>query len=412
MPPDAPAAERPADTGADFGLTAEELTAYNEMRSAPPQSGEPGNPTPEEPSETPAPAPDAPAAPAAAAGEKTVTAPAADEDDDEPDPAAVAGPDGVKLPKRVSYNKFRRLEDEAKAAKAELETERSKAQKAAETQARLDERLRLINEALTPAPAAAQDDDPEPDPEKDIFGHNAWLKRQLVKTRETYDERFRAMDAERETATAERQIAEVYVTDAQQFAAREPTFLPAYSYLMQVRMAQLANYHFGKDLTDPTCPPLTAAEVARIKQDVAAEERQLVSQAIKAGKSPAAAVFAMAKMTGFRPQAPAATAEAAGAPAAANGVKPPPGAAAPAVAAAVAAAAPANGNGAAPAAGSVRTEIEKLKAGQDAALSLSGGGGAPAPVLNAEKLANMPEEEFGAMLDNISRGELRRIMGG
>lgn len=415
MPPDAPAAEQPAGNGADFGLTAEEQAAYESMRSEPPPSGDPGH-TPEASSE---PAPAAPAVEPAAAEAKPTTAPSgtaasapapeADEED-EIDPAAPVQADGTKLPKRVSYNKYRRVEDEAKKTKADLDTARAQNAKSAETQARLDERLRLINEALKPAEAAQVDEDPEPDPEKDIFGHNAWLKRQLVKERETTNDRFNRIESERQAATADNEIASTYVADAQHLAATEPNFLPAYQYLMSVRIQQLANYHFGKDLTDPAAAPLTGPELAKIKSEVGREERQLVSQAIKSGKSPAAAVYAMARMTGFRPAAPGAAPVAATAPAAGNGAGT---GSAPAVAAAVAAATPAAGNGAAPAAKpSVRQEIAAIKAGQEAALSLSAGGGAPAPILNAEKLANMPEEEFGALLDKMSRGELQRVMEG
>lgn len=427
MPPDEPATDQPAGNGADFGLTAEEQAAYNDMRSSPAPGGDPGFvPTEATPADAPAAgaAPKDPpqagaAAPAAGAGAPPAAGGpaggAADGDTDDDDEAGAPGPDGVvRTPKRVSYNKFKRLDDEAKKTAADLKAERDKNAKAAETQARLDERLRLINEALTPQQSAApvEDDDPEPDPEKDIFGHNAWLKRQNVKLRADFDERIGNIEGGIQATNAEQQLASTYMSDARQFAQAEPNFGPAYNYLMQVRIAQLANFHFGLDVTDENCPPLTAPQIDKIKAEVAREEKQLVGQAIKNGKSPAAAVYAMAKMTGYRPQAPGAPAPAAGAAAPANGAGAPAAGAAPTVAAAVAAAAPAAGNGAAAPKPSVKAEIDKIKSGQEAALSLSSGGGAPAPVLNAEKLANMPEEEFGALLDQMSRGELRRVMGG
>ncbi len=178
--------------------------------------------------------------------------------------------------------------------------------------------------------------------------------------------------------------------DAQRLAQSEPNFIPAYTYLMQVRTAQLANYHFGKDLTDPATLPLTATEVNKIKAEVAREEKALVGNAIKAGRSPAQAVFAMAKMTGFRPDAPKAAATTNGA---GNGAAKP------------------NGAAAAPAP-TVRSEIERIKSAQDASLSLSHGGATTTPVLDARKLADMPQDQFDTMLETMSRGDLRRLMGG
>jgi hypothetical protein len=255
----------------------------------------------------------------------------------------------------------------------------------AEDQARLDERLRLINEALTPQPQEPTDEDPEPDPETDIFAHNAWLKRQLVQTQQAFDERIGQMETTRQTETSEQQLASTYMEDAQRFAAAEPNFGPAYSHLMQVRTAQLALYHFGKDLTDEQNPTqLTPQEFTKIKSEIAREERALVSQALKTGRSPAQAVYTMARQTGYRPQAPQKAP-------AANGQ------------------APAK---VAPAAPSVRSEIDRIKNAQDASLSLSHGGGTPAPVLDIKKLADMPQDQFSELLENVSRGDLMRIMGG
>lgn len=376
-------AETPAGNGADFGLDADEQKLFDEMKSAP--ADIPGDTPPATP---PGPSPEPDAAAGAAPADGAI--PAGDEDD-EPDAPAAA--DGERPTKRVGWTKFKRLQDEAAATKAELATERAAKEKMAETQARLDERLRLINEALTPPAAAPVDEDQEPDPEQDIFAHNAWLKRQLLQTRETLNERIGTIETTRQAETAETQLASTYMDDAQRFAASEPNFGPAYSYLMQVRTAQLANYHFGKDLTDPATPALTQQEINKIKSEVAREEKALVGNAIKAGKSPAQAVYAMARMTGFRP--PAATpAPTNGAAASGNGAKPP------------------ATNGAAASVPTVRSEIDRIKSAQDASLSLSGGGGSPAPVLDARKLADMPQDQFNELLENMSRGDLMRIMGG
>lgn len=384
MPPVEAADQTAGANGSDFGLTAEEQSAYDSMRSVEPAGGEPGFVEPEPPPATA----DAPAvdAPAATADAPVSDAPAeADDDDDDAghDPTAQLA-EGERAPKRVSFHKHQRLLNKAKE---ELATERAEKAKLAETYARTDERLKLISEALaTPAagPQAPVDDDPRPDPEADIFGFVSWQERQMAKLNGTITE----LRSGREADVGEQQLASTYMDDAQRFSQTEPNFGPAYQHLMEVRLLQLANYHYGKDLTDPNCPPLTSVEQTRIKGEVAREEKALVARALKEGKSPAAAVYAMARMTGYRPPAAGAAAAAP----AANGAP----AAAPVV----------------PAKPSVKAEIDRIKAGQDAALSLSSGGGVPAGSLTPEKLANMPDEEFGALIDQMSRGDLARIMGG
>lgn len=370
-------------SGPDFGLDAEEQAAFAAMKG---QADDPSVP----------PAADAPAEPAlpdegaTAPVVTTEAATPAAEEDDEPDETATPAADGTRPPKRVSGARYRIVE-------AELKAEREKNAKSAETQARLDERLRLINEALTPAAQPQEDEDPEPDAEQDIFAHVAWQKRKVTRDYEAIQERIGQIEATRQTEMADQQLASTYMEDAHRFAQAEPNFGPAYAWLMNVRAAQLASYHFGKDLHDPATPPLTAKEITQIRSEVAREERALVGQAIKAGKSPAAAVFSMARMTGFQPQAPAAAQPASGS-----------GQAAPSATAAP------RGNGGAPspaARPTVKAEIDRIKSAAGASLSLSQGGGTPAPVLNAQKLADMPQDEFDRLLNNVSRAEFQRIMG-
>lgn len=401
MLPDEATDQSTVSNGADLGLTTEEQAAYDSMRSQPAPTGDAGHeaepaPIGAEPAAE-VPLVDGTTKPAAEAAVSEAAILATDGDDGDDGLGPVPLVDG-KPPKRVSYNKYRRLEEEQKADKSALDAAVAEKNKLAENQARLDERLRLINEALQPAPAAQQDDDPEPDPEADIFGHNAWLKRQLVKTQEMLTGRLEQIETGQQASIAEKQLADTYVEDAQRFAAKEPNFGPAYSYLMQVRMAQLASFHFGKDLTDPAMPALTAQELSKIKSEVAREERQLVSTAIKNNKSPAAEVFRMAKMTGYRPAAaPTDPTQ--------NGAAPVNGAAGVATAAA---GAPSNGA----VKPSVKSEIDRIKTAQSASVSLSHGGGSPAPVLDMQALGNMPEDEFNRFLESTHRQGLRRIMGG
>lgn len=393
MPPVEAADQTAEANGSDFGLSADEQAAYDSMRSVEPASGEPGFVEPEQvPATVDAPAADA-LAPTAGAPAADAPAEADDDDDDDTGHDATKQPaNGERQQKRVGYAKYQRLETEAAATRAKLEAALADNVKRAESQARLDERLKLINEALTtPAagPQAPVDDDPRPDPEADIFGFVSWQERQMAKLNGTITE----LRSGREAEVGEQQLASTYVDDAQRFSQTEPNFGPAYQHLMEVRLLQLANYHYGKDLTDPNCPPLTSVEQTRIKGEVAREEKALVARALKEGKSPAAAVYAMARMTGYRPNATGPAGQTLASAAAKPAALAPPAAAAPAKP-------------------SVKAEIDRIKAGQDAALSLSSGGGVPAGSLTPEKLANMPDEEFGALVDQMSRGDFARIMGG
>jgi len=375
----------PADTAGevDDGFTSEERTAFEQMRES---TSDPA------PAPTPEPTPEPTPAPAPAAADA-----AAADDDDEDEPAAAApeagkpAADGTTPPvvpkRRVSARKYERAEEARQKAENELNETR-------QNQARLDERLRILNEALTATPAAAPDpaeEDPEPDADQDIFAWVNWKKRD--------DARFRAEIAERQasqqTRTEEQDLSAAYIDDARSVAAADPTFVPAYQFLMANRTYELAQYFFQKDLSENGAT-LTDAEIGKIRQTIAAEERELVSGAIKNKRSPAKAVLALAKARGFRPQAPAAAPAADAKP---NGA---------------AAAAPAAVPGALNATGEaprVQDEIARIREGSEAARSLSTGGGAPPNPLTPEKLANMSDDEFNHMVETMSPDQNRQFFG-
>lgn len=404
----------PAGGEVDDGFdNAEDRAAFADMEKR--TSGEPGGEMP--PAIIPEPKPDAGAAAAAAAG--------AEEDDEDEDgegdgaggaPAQVVGADGKPAPatagdakpkRRVSARKYERSE----AARLTAETE---ARTLRESQTRLDERMRIINEALTPPAAGAKtvaetaaEADPEPDAEKDIFAHNAWLKRQLTKVTERLDQN----EQRGQTQTADQELANIYIEDSRAYAAKEPHFVDAYNHLMESRTAELAQYYFQKDLSPEAAEEatkagqnpieLTAAETKQIRGVIAAEEKELVTKAVKAGQSPAARIFSLSRARGFRPQPkPAADLAAA---AAAAGEKPAPK---PAAAAGSLEQPPA-----AAAVPRVADEIARIKAGSEASKSLSSAGGAPPNALTADKLANMPEEEFNALVDRLTPAQEREFFG-
>lgn len=338
----------------------------------------------------------------------------ADDDDDDAADAAVPGQQAdpnAKPPRRVSYKKFKATEERLRAAQGDLAAKN-------EMQARLDERLRIINETLTAKPAgkdgAEADDDPEPDADEDFIAHSKWQGRQLAKLRGELGE----VKQGRQSEAQQTQIVQAYDSDAAAFSQREPMFAPAYQFLMANRICELALYYFDKDMTAQGAT-LSPQELAKIRNTVAAEENEIVTMALKEGKSPSERMFKMARARGFRPPVAAAPANNGqngaakpGTGAASNGKAPQNGKAPGSLADAAAAVDAQPAAGAAPAV-NVLEEIERVKRGVDSSTSLSHGGGAPSlGALTPEKLANMPQEEFNAMMDQLSPAEQRRAMGG
>ena len=306
--------------------------------------------------------------------------PAIQQEPDDPDVETIKDASGAdvidaktgKPQKRVSFHKYQRLEQRYN----DLET---KFGKTAEERARIDERLKIINEALTtPAPVAQEepvDQDPRPDPEVNIFEYVKWQERQLDREREARTALEQSWRDERD----ESQMASSYRQDANRFAASEPNFGRAYHFLLTLRQNQLK----AGGWTDQT----------KIDQQIVKEERGLVRNAMKENASPAQRLFEMAKAAGFVPPAPEAPA-------------------APAVpgiplseAPKVAAAAPK------PGIPSVSEQVTLAAQGAEAALSLSSAGGAPVEQLTAAKLLSMDEDAFNEAVAGMSKAKLREIFG-
>lgn len=342
--------------------------------------------------------PDA-AAQAAAAAAAAAPAAGADDDDDDADPDPAAAPAAgqpAKDPRkaRVSLGKFLRTEERAKKLEGELTAER-------ERTARFDERMKILSEALASPKADAdqpkQDDDPMPDREADVFAYLAWSDRRAARMEKALGD----LEKGGQAAQADNAISTAYMDDARAFATKEPNFVPAYQHLMNTRVRQMALINFGKNLSAEGVT-LTAAEQQKIKTAVAQEEKELAASALRVGKSPAQLMFEIAQSMGFQPPAAAAAAPGNGA-AATNGV-------APGQKPTASAAHPGNGaNGKQP---TVKDEIDRLKNGQDAALSLSHGGGAPSNPLTAQKLADMPQDEFNRLADTLTAEEFQRLVEG
>jgi hypothetical protein len=330
-----------------------------------------------------------------------------DDEDDEgagPDQGAQGDQGREHKPRRVSIKKFERVDGERAGLAKQLETRNAEF-------TRLEERLRIINEALTAKPQQQeqqQDEDPEPDPEQDIFGHNKWLKRQNDSLRGEITEIRNSLQA-----TADfNSMKESFASEAQYYARTEPNFFQAYNYLMANRMAELAMYYYGKDLTEEGAG-LTPDEFRRVERAIAEEERELVGGAFKAKQSPSARIFALAKARGYRPAAPNGDGKEqtnGNGNGNGNGKQ-----------VAQRERAPGNladsatgddqGGGRQPQRGSVKDEVRRMARGVEAAATLSDGGGAGPQPLNLKRLLEMDEDEFGEFVDGMTPGQERQVFG-
>lgn len=384
-------ADDDAPTEADDGLTPEERAHYDAMQAEPEVPGAPDE------GAAPPPAGDVPPAPELGEG---------DDDDGEGEgegePAALGQPakDGQpgerRRPRRVSSKTF---DQEIARRETRIKELEDREREAADMRARMEERLAIINEALTPKQQAQADDDPEPDPNEDIFAHAAWMGRRNSRLEATIQE----MQAARQQETEDREVAQAYESDAVNFVRREPAFVDAYQFLVGSRVAELSLHFFGKEVTE-----LAPAEQHRVAQEFQREERALSAKALRSGRSPAEMVWSLAKARGFTPKAPAAPDPAAAKPDAGkpNGKAEPgrvPGNLADAADAAAA------DKLAKP---NVAEEIKRIRQGSEAALSLSQGAGAAPRTLTYEMIANMDQEEFNRLVDQLHPDDVRRLMGG
>jgi len=135
-------------------------------------------------------------------------------------------------PKRVTYNRYRQAQERI----AQLEAEN---RARAEREVVLDERLRLINEALQEDQTQVVDDDPMPDKMQDAYAYMEWTDRQRQRDRAEF-ENYRNQQNE---AQQQRQLAAICANDVQNFSQRQPLYPMAYRYLMGHRFRELQVNH-------------------------------------------------------------------------------------------------------------------------------------------------------------------------
>lgn len=416
----------------DDGFTPEERQQFAEMQSADSDGGDAGGAAGEQGG---AAAGEQGAGAGAAAGDEAAKAAAAaatgkkvageEDDDDEPEAGQAGDQAGQQRPpRRVNWNKFQRMEERATAAERERDQFK-------ETFARTDERLKLINEALSAGgkqqQKANEQEDPEPDREKDLFGWTSWASRQMA----NMSKLISGQQQEKQVSEEERTTANNYVEDVRRFVASEAegkNFGNAYQFLMDQRMGTMAFYYFGKNIVQDDgkldLTQLSVEQVNKLKAEIAGEERELVTTMLAQKQSPAKAVYQMARLAGFRPAAVAAGGQQAGA-GAGNGAG---GGKAPgSLAEGAGGAGQGQGGGQArPGQGTqggnqgnqgaqpnVAEEIARVRNGQAANMSLSNGAGSPGQqTLTPERLANMSQAEFSALMEQIGDQGFQRIVEG
>lgn len=407
-----PGAERIEDAGGnaggdmdDMGLTAEEQAQFDAMRNGA-GADDKGNVDP-------------------SGGGDPDGADAGDDDGDPdigngdpgPDRVAPGDKDGItppadgekRTPKTINYGRHQKEMAKAQKEREDLQARLAAAEKerneAREARTRLDERAKLLLEAINtkqpPAAAApAKDEDPEPDADIDPLGHVQWENRQLKKD---LAEIKSGRQKEQEVSAAEADERKVYgdfSASLEQEARNDPAFADAFVHLRETRFRELGFIYADIDITDAaqcaTLTPQQQAELSRNIQQAFYNEQIMVARgAIQAGKNPAKVVKNLALSRGYTPKPPA---DVAGAgsdspPKSANGAAKTP---------------PARQQAPPP---SVTDQLEQIRANQKDAKSLSDAGGSPGGDITVERLATMSDDEFAQFYETMPKAKLDRIMG-
>jgi len=345
-----------------------------------------------------------------------------DEGDGEQEPAAAdrdAPADGAARPKpkTISYGRHQKelakLEKARSDLQAQLDGARQETTKEREARLRLDERSRLLFEAINarPAAAAAQapvDDDPEPNEDDDPLGHSKWKIRKLEKT---VNELAGGQQRQQQATAAEnedRQVYESLVGDIQRVVAGDPargiepdpTMTDAFVHLRETRYQELGFIFADIDINDAAqCATLSPADQKALSDNIQRtfhnEQMLVAKQSMASGKSPAAVIRNLARARGWKPGAAAPAAPAPSAPA---GRVP----AAPAARAPAAPASPA---------GSVKDQLNAVRDNLEASRSLSDAGGSPGGQMTPERLASMSDAEFQSYYNSMPKEALDRVMG-
>src|SRR6516162_6265725 len=291
---------------------------------------------------------------------------------------------GEPHPRRIDFQKYQAEQSARMEAERQLHEMRVAG-------ARVEERLNILQQAIAEpesAPAAPTPRRERPDPQQDIFGYAAWLEDGYNEQQAQLAEINRQIAEYRDnisTGQAEWEQRTAYLNTLNNQAGRDPNFLPAYSYLMLNRAAELMANSYPGATRDQLLQAAQRDLPVDVQNIIQQEERDLYRNAFEANRNPAEDIYRLARVRGFQPQPqqqqPAAQPQRQQQPARPG--TPLSGTPAPAVPR--------------PGSQSATDVINQIRNGQVAARSLSQVSGNAAPGgLTAEMLANMSDDEFAA----------------
>jgi hypothetical protein len=348
----------PASTPVDMdGFSAEELAQIEQMQNMtptpPPKEGEEGKEG-EEP-----PAADAKGAKEPKEGEDDLEL----EEGEEELTIDAAGKARAKNGQFVSKSALLRVKEQSKSHRDEVT--RLQTQLAAGN-ARLEQLMQIIQSAPEPDkkteanPLEEADVNAETDPIGAVQQANRRLAH-MAKLMKDSQKQQGERDAQMTEQQREVAIVNAYKADAQRFHQQEPAFKDAWSYVYNLRHAQLE--------------AVGVTEKAARDQIIAQEERGIVHESMKNKRSPAEAIYKLAVASGFKKPA-------------------------------------ANGNGQQQQQSPAAKRLAEVQRGQEASKSLSvGGGGAPAEGVTFESVAEMSDEQFNAFAETVSGQKKLREWG-
>lgn len=278
-------------------------------------------------------------------------------DDEDAEITIEIGADGkprdLKTGRFVPHGALHKERERRKAIESELLTYREK-------MARADERLQVLNQIIGAQegdPSQAQHEEQPIDPETDIFG----AFKQAMDKINSLQQKLTERDQREQSTAAEQNLVTVYQQDAVRFLQEKPDFKDAYFHLVEARHKELEALGVG--------------DKGQRNALIAQEEKGLVAQALKAQKSPAQVIYALAQARGFSGSS------------AASSPNP------------------------APSPNPAAQKLENIKQGQQKTVSLSNAGGSPGEGMSIEALVNMSDEDFHKKVGHLSRNQLRKLLG-
>lgn len=325
-------------------------------------------------------------------------------------------------PKTINYGRHQREITKRDARLTELEallgTERTARQTAEERSTRLDERTRMLLDAINTRPKAdeqqqqqqQEDQDPEPDRDADPIGWNEWKVRGLERTVDELRTGVTRDREQREQETAEQREMRDFTSTIERAAQSNADFADAFVHLRESRFYELGDIYAGIDVNDPAeCAKLSPADQAalsnKIQASFAQEQALVFRESKRTGRPIEQTIMRLAKARGFVPKQreqqrddqqeqqqerrqerqqerrpPADTRREAPV------RRPPPQR-------------------------TVSEEIDNIREAAGASRSLSDAGGSPGGDIDLKRLVEMDDDEFADLYSATSKGKFDRLMG-